>query len=392
MLSPVCLWRVVGLALAGAMVLPLPAGGQSRRTPARRAAASPEPFKSPLTLEQMRNKQMVIETTAGTIVIALLPEAAPNHVGYVMKLAHEGASDGTTFHRAVKYGIVQGGDPLSKDPEKRALYGTGGLGVLAREPNPEKHTRGAVSAVLQPGRPDSAGAQFFICVADQPALDGQYTVFGRVVEGLDVVEQISASATDAEGKVVDRVEMRRVTIGDTPPPEPTPFATDTIEALATYRAVLETTLGDITIELFPDRAPNHVRNFLRLARTGVYDGMGFHRVVRGFAAQTGSLTTRAAPLTSRQRTYVTTLAPEFNDVRHVRGIVSMARGDDPASASTSFFICLAAAPSLDGKYTAFGRLVSGDDVLAAIESTPVDGELPRTPIGLTRVRVEQVRP
>ncbi len=141
----------------------------------------------------------------------LTPDAAPNHVGYFIKLAREGAYDGTTFHRLVKYGIIQGGDPLSKDPARRDLYGRGGLGVLAQEPNAERHTRGAVSAVLQPGNPNSGGAQFFVCVVDQPALDGQYTVFARVVAGMDVVDAIEGVARDGEAPI-QRVELKTVRI------------------------------------------------------------------------------------------------------------------------------------------------------------------------------------
>src|SRR5258708_30014709 len=103
----------------------------------------------------MANTQGAVEPSAGTFVIELRPDLAPNHVGYFMKLAKEGAYDGAVFHRVIKYGIVQGGDPLSKDPSKAKLYGTGGLGVLKAELSAEKETRGAVSAVLQPGRPDS---------------------------------------------------------------------------------------------------------------------------------------------------------------------------------------------------------------------------------------------
>lgn len=385
--------QTCGMVIVCASVLvPAAALAQKRPAPPPQKVVAPAPvapFKTPLSPAQMANKQAVVETSAGTFVIALLPEAAPNHVGYVMKLAAEGAYDGTTFHRAIKFGIIQGGDPLSRDPDKKAQYGTGGLGVLDQELSAEKHTRGTVSAVLQPGKPNSAGAQFFICVTDQAALDGQYTVFGRVVEGMEVVEQISAAPTDADGKVVDRIVINHVTIRDTPPPEPVPFATETAAELKSYRAVLETSLGDIPVELFPDLAPMHVRNFLRLARSGVYDGMGFHRVVRGFAAQTGSLTTRTAPLTARQREYVGNVPPEFNATKHERGILSMARGDDPGSASTSFFLCLGATPSLDGKYTVFGRMTGGEDVLAAIEATPVNGETPTTAILLKRVRVEQ---
>src|SRR5204863_208206 len=170
----------------------------------------------------MAHKQAVVQTSAGTFVIDLDPEAAPNHVGYFMKLANDGTYAGTIFHRLIKYGIIQGGDPLSKDPAKAKLYGTVGLGVLKAEMSGAKMSRGAVAAVLQPG----------------------------------------------------------------------------------------------------------------------------------------ALTSRA-PLTEKQQALVHNLQPEFNDTKHVKGIVSMARGDDPASATTSFFIVTGDAPSLDGKYTAFGRVVDG---------------------------------
>ena len=181
----------------------------------------------------------------------------------------------------IKYGIVQGGDPLSKDPAKAKLYGTGGLGVLKAELNAEKETRGAVSAVIQPGKPDSAGAQFFVCVTDQAALDGKYTVFGRVSEGMDVVQKISEAPLGPDGATpAERITIATVEIRDTPPPEPVPFAADTPADLSKYRAVLDTSAGPITIEFFGDKAPEHVRNFLRLAAAGAYDGTSFHRVVK----------------------------------------------------------------------------------------------------------------
>jgi peptidyl-prolyl cis-trans isomerase B (cyclophilin B) len=307
-------------------------------------------------------------------------------VAYFTKLARAGAYNGTTFHRVIRHGIVQGGDPLSRDPAKAKLYGTGGLGVLKAELSGEKATRGAVAAVLQPGKPNSAGAQFFICVTDQPALEGKYTIFGRVSEGMDVVRKISETPVDADGRASERVEIRSVEIRDTPPPEPEPFATETPEQLATYRAALETSAGPITIEFFADKAPEHVRNFLRLASAGILDGTAFHRVVRGFVVQTGSLNSRG-PLTEKQQKLVRTLQPEFNDTKHVKGIVSMARGDDPASATTSFFIVTGDASSLDGKYTAFGRVVDGLAAVEAIEQTPVTGETPQSRIELTRVRI-----
>ena len=373
--------RTVVIFLVALAIAPASAQVRSKHPPVV------QPFTTPLSQDDMRNKQAVIETSRGTIVIDLLPQSAPNHVGYFMKLAKEGAYAGTTFHRAVKLGIIQGGDPLTKDPAKRALYGTGGLGVLRAEISQEPVTAGAVAAVLQPNKPDSAGSQFFIAVTDQAALNGQFTVFGRVAEGLEVAQQISEAPTDDQGKLTDRVEIVAVTIRDAPPPEPVPFSSESAADLAQYRAVLETSRGPVTLEFLPDKAPEHVRNFLRLAAAGVYDGTSFHRIVRGFVVQTGMVSTRSAPLTQKQKTLVTTLRPEFNDTLHVAGTVSMARLDDPASASTSFFICTATAPSLDNKYTAFARVVEGMEVVTAIEQEPLDGEAPRTRIELKSVRV-----
>jgi peptidyl-prolyl cis-trans isomerase B (cyclophilin B) len=304
-----------------------------------------------------------------------------------MQLAGDGVYNGTIFHRVVKLGIVQGGDPLTKDPAKSADYGKGGLGVLQAEHSAEPFTRGAVAAALRPNQPDSGGSQFFICVADQPSLAGQFSIFGRVSEGMDVVQKISELPANEKGTPNDRVTIRSVTIRDTPPPAPVPFANETADQLAQHRAVLETAMGSITIAFNPEKAPEHVRNFLRLAQAGVYDGTAFHRVLRGFAEQTGALTSRRAPLSEKQQAFVHNLQPEFNDINHVKGIVSMARGDDPASATTSFFIVTGAAPSLDGKYTVFGRVVEGMDVVEQIDAAPVNGESPVTRIDLIKVSI-----
>jgi len=331
-------------------------------------------------------KQAVVDTSAGTFVIDLTPATAPNQTAYFMKLATEGGYDGTIFHRAVKYGMVQGGDPLSKDPAKRALYGTGGQNAVKAEVRAPKMTRGSVAAVLVPGRPDSAGAQFFIVLADQPALDNQYTVFGRVSEGIEVLQKISEMPVDDKGVATERIEIRHVTIRDTPAE---PFITETPQELGAYRAVLDTSAGPIAIEFFPDKAPNTVRQFMRMAAAGIYNGMAFHRVAPGFVIQTGALSSRGAPLTARQQTLVHNLPPEFNDTKHVKGIVSMARAEAADSAQTSFFICTGTSTALDGQYTAFGRVVDGMAAVDAIEATPRNGETPTTRVELKSVRIEK---
>ena len=384
------------------MILPLlfavlaaqapPAPRPAPRTPPRPASTRPAPppaptyFTASMALDEMRGKQAVLETSAGTIVMALLPDAAPNQVGLFITRAREGAYNGTAFHRVIRYGIIQGGDPLSKDPAKTAEYGSGGFNQIRAESRAEKHTAGAVSAVLLPNMPDSAGAQFFICASDQPGLDGQYTVFARVVDGLEVVQTISARDADADSRPRERVEIKTVTIRDTPVD---PLAVATAADLAAYKATVETSMGSIELQMLPDKAPDTVRAFLQFAAAGVYDGIAVHRVAANFVIQTGALAFRRTPLTVRQQTIVHTLPPEFTDTPNLPGIVSMARGDDPASGSTSFFICIGECRALDGKYTVFARVASGMDVVRAMAAVPVDGEAPRTPIIMNTVRIER---
>lgn len=334
-----------------------------------------------------QERQAVIDTTAGTIVLDLLADRAPNHVALFVKTAEAGGYDGTTFFRMIKYGIIQGGDPVTKDAAARANYGTGGLNLLKPEISDEKHTRGAVSATLIPGKADSAGTQFFISVSDQPGLDGKYTIFARVNEGILVAQKISEAAVDGTGLAVDRMVVNKVTIRDKPADVPEPFSTEPLEELARYRAVLETSMGDITLSFTPDQAPNHVRNFLRLAQAGVYDGMSFHRVVKGFVIQSGHLPTRTAQLGETQQKYVRQMKAEFNDQLHVKGTLSMARLADPDSASASFFIVTAKAEALDGKYTAFGQVESGLDVVEKIEAVVVNGETPVERVELRKMTV-----
>ncbi len=349
--------------------------------------AQGRPFDSLAPARLAQDRQAVIETTAGTIVLDLLAERAPNHVALFVKTAEAGGYDGTTFFRMIKFGIVQGGDPVTRDPAARAKYGTGGLNLLKPEISDEKHTRGAVSATQIPGKADSAGTQFFISVSDQPGLDGRYTIFARVSEGILVAQKISEAAVDGTGLAVDRIVVNKVAIRDKPAAVPEPFSTESVAELARYRAVLETSLGDITLSFTPDKAPNHVRNFLRLAQAGVYDGMSFHRVVKGFVVQSGHLPTRTAPLGETRQNYVRQMKAEFNDQPHVKGTLSMARLAEPDSASASFFIVTATAEALDGKYTAFGQVESGLDVVEKIEAVAVNGETPVERVELRKMTV-----
>jgi peptidyl-prolyl cis-trans isomerase B (cyclophilin B) len=157
-----------------------------------------------------------VTTDDGAFVIALRPDLAPRHVAHFVKVARAGGYDGTVFHRIVPRGIIQGGDPLSKDPKKKALYGTGGLGLLKAEFSAQPMTRGAVAAVLRPSSRDSGGTQFFICLSDQPALTGKFTIFGEVVSGMETVDAIGARPVTGD-RATERIVIRTVTIGEGAP-------------------------------------------------------------------------------------------------------------------------------------------------------------------------------
>ena len=141
------------------------------------------------------------------------------------------------------------------------------------------------------------------------------------------------------------------------------------------RAVLQTRLGEIEIEFFADKAPGHVKNFLDLARKGFYDGTTFHRVIPGFMIQGGDPNTRDPKAPRSQHGTGGpghTVKAEFNDTSHKRGIVSMARAQDPDSGGSQFFIVVKDSPYLDRNYTAFGQVVRGIEVADKIVNLPRD--------------------
>ena len=141
--------------------------------------------------------------------------------------------------------------------------------------------------------------------------------------------------------------------------------------------LLKTSLGDITLALDPVLVPEHVRNFLKLVETGWFDHTAFHRIVPNFVVQGGMGSTREPYKYHAADRWVHNIAGEFSKERkHIRGTLSMARADDPNSAQTSFFIVLRDAPSLDGKYTIFGRVVDGMDVLDRMEQVQRMGDSP----------------
>jgi peptidyl-prolyl cis-trans isomerase B (cyclophilin B) len=178
------------------------------------AADEKKEEKSPMNSS---NEVAVIKTSEGDMVVQFWTDAAPNTVENFKKLAHQGFYDGTIFHRIVKQFMIQGGDPNSKDPAKENSYGQGGPGYnIKAEFNDHSHDRGVIS-MARSSDPDSAGSQFFICLAPVHRLDHQYTTFGKLIKGQDVLEKIgdipvTRNSTGEPSKPSKRVVIESIKI------------------------------------------------------------------------------------------------------------------------------------------------------------------------------------
>jgi peptidyl-prolyl cis-trans isomerase B (cyclophilin B) len=171
-------------------------------------------------IQPVTNKEVkevaVIKTSAGEMVVEFWPEVAPKTVENFKKLARTNFYDGTAFHRVIKGFMIQGGDPLTKDASKEAMWGTGDPGYkIKAEFNERSHTRGVLS-MARSQNPDSAGSQFFICHGDPTFLDRQYTTFGKLIKGDDVLEKIATTPTHPPDRpnTVQRVESIRIVPAD----------------------------------------------------------------------------------------------------------------------------------------------------------------------------------
>jgi peptidyl-prolyl cis-trans isomerase B (cyclophilin B) len=161
--------------------------------------------EEPPTEEQAPH--VILKTKFGEMEIVLFPDLAPKHVESFLKLTNSGFYNGTIFHRVIPGFMIQGGDPLTKDPANRSKFGTGGPGyTLPAEFNKVVHEKGILSAA-RTADPKSAGSQFFIMVDKAPHLDGQYTVFGEVVKGVEVAETIVSQPRDLRDSPIERIEM-----------------------------------------------------------------------------------------------------------------------------------------------------------------------------------------
>ena len=346
-----------------------------------------------------------IELESGEIiVIDLLETLAPEHVNNFVFLVNEGFYDGLSFHEVLPGLRAHAGDPTAGDLEADFPADAGYL--LPDEPTADEvgdalavDSEGMVA--MRRSEVGVSSSQFFITLSDRGSeTDQASTAFGQVTSGIGVLygfdsRDPSRIPTPLPGPRIVAIRITEdgavaMTAGtsvespaaqEKPPPvpdlslswgEPPAFA---LEDGVDYRATIEMVGGGtIEIDLYEDLAPGHVNNFVFLARQGFYDAVMFHRIIHGFMAQGGDPT----GFGTGGPGYL--LDAEFNETRHVRGVVSMARSADPNSAGSQFFIVYDDAPHLDGQYTAFGEVTSGMDVVAAFpERDPADPSEPPGP-------------
>ena len=202
--------KTFSLFLTGAFALLLAAGCSNEKpvaSPADTAAVTNQAPSTPNT-----NDVAVITTSEGVMVVEFYSDVAPNHVANFEKLARSGFYDGTAFHRVIPGFMIQGGDPNTKNDSAKDTWGMGGPGYsINAEFNSKHHARGILS-MARSNDPNSAGSQFFICHADAGSLDGQYTVFGNLIKGFDVLDKIATTPTEALDRPIKRVNIDSIKI------------------------------------------------------------------------------------------------------------------------------------------------------------------------------------
>ncbi len=347
---------------------------------------------APVTLSDTATDYVLLEiANYGKILIRLFPDVAPETVANFKMLVSQGFYDGLIFHRVIKDFMIQGGDPDGN--------GTGGSpdnikGEFKNNgfENNLKHLRGVVSMARRGDDMNSASSQFFICHQNFASGNGDYAAFGYVAYGMDVVDKIANVQTNSADKPYTDVVISSARFANVPAEammDPLDRFAVTTEATDTVLLDIEN-YGKILVRLYPDKAPITVANFKTLVASGFYNGLTFHRVIKGFMIQGGD------PKGNGTGGSDTTITGEFsangieNDISHVRGVLSMARGNDMNSASSQFFICQGATENLahlDGNYAAFGYVLDGMDVVDAIASVSTDiYDKPRTTVRITSAK------
>lgn len=209
----------------------------------------------------------------------------------------------------------------------------------------------------------------------------------RFIFGVIGVVAFALSASAQSGQQPEAAKKTNSRPAEVFATRPEPFDGASVEKMATHCVTLETELGAIEIEMIPEVAPESVRGFLNLAGTGALDTTTFSRVVKGFVIQGGNLSTSEKWGIELSKRMARKLPDEPGLVKHVRGIVSMARPNEPNSASTHFFILVGEGKHLDGKFSAFGRVTKGIEIADTINQAEIQGETPDKPIRINRAVV-----
>ena len=399
-------WKALLPAMVALLVAAIACGGEEEEqtsaaaSSATTSAAQPQAesmqWAAPpaMSIDPTKTYHATLRTTYGDITVELYPSEVPVTVNNFVFLARQGFYDGVAFHRVVREFMIQGGDPTGT--------GRGGPGYrFADEQVTRDYLRGTL-AMANSG-PDTNGSQFFILHEDF-ALPKDYTIFGMVTEGWVVLDAIANTAVSArvpggeqslplDDIVIQSIEVREgektSSAPATPTPSPAASAVSTptpsaataaqqpqeanmqwesppamsIDTAKQYHATLRTTYGDITVQLHPSEVPATVNNFVFLARQGFYDGVRFHRIIRGFMVQSGDPTGtgRGGP------GYRFADEPVTRD--YLRGTLAMANAG-PNTNGSQFFI-MHQDGGLPPAYTIFGLVTEGLDVLDAIANSPV---------------------
>ena len=295
----------------------------------------------------------------GKITMELYPEIAPVTVKNFVKLVSEDFYSGIIFHRVIKDFMIQGGDPDGNgsggSPDK--IYGEYSENGVE---NNLSHTRGVVSMARLGNDYNSASSQFFICHADSTYLDGQYAAFGKVVHGMAVVDAIANTETNSADKPTKDITIEYIKRVDSP-------------EMAPVKAEMEIQgyEGKIEMELYPDVAPQTVANFTDLAKKGFYNGLTFHKVSKDGYVQGGDPEGTGFGGSDKEITGEFSDNGIENNLKHERGVISMARKSGYDSATSQFLVCLKEYKNLDGSYAAFGKVTSGLEILDAVSATEV---------------------
>ena len=385
--------KLLSLIFLSAMVLAFTACGKKEETPDTPVEMLTQ--NSEGLLSGQYGVEIEIEKY-GTITLTVDADVAPVTVTNFINLANADFYDGLTFHRIIDGFMMQGGDPegTGMGGSTQNIQGEFAANGIT---NTLAHSRGVIS-MARTNDPNSASSQFFIMHEDAAHLDGSYAAFGWVTEGMEIVDAIctSTKVEDTNGTVLAKNQPVITDIRVTGQLESThtsgsnsqnqgnstqtstqntALLTRDSEGLLSGKYNIEIEIeeyGTIALTLDADIAPVTVTNFINLVNDDFYDGITFHRIISGFMIQGGDPLGIGIGGSDQKIQGEFTANGIVNNLSHTRGVISMARSNDPNSASSQFFIMHEDALYLDGNYAAFGQVTSGIEVVDAIcANTPI---------------------